>query len=70
MLPDVEHAAAMTRCSRPSRSPRPCSQAFDLTPHEAADVMGREMAVLAQSNDHKVGVAAFAARTEPQFTRS
>jgi len=59
---DASHAAEALTLVRRIATPAPLSveaskraigQAFDLKPHEAADVMGREMAVLAQSNDRQ-----------------
>lgn len=48
---------------------RQIGRAFDLTPEQAARASGEELAVLTKSQDHKIGVAAFAARAEPKFTR-
>ena len=51
-------------------SKRMIRQAFDLTPEAAREAAGREVRVLARSNDHREGVAAFVAKREPVFTRS
>lgn len=51
-------------------SKRMIGQAFDLNAVEAVEASRREIRVLAASNDHRAGVAAFLARQEPVFTRS
>lgn len=51
-------------------SKRMIRRAFDLTPEAARAAAGKELAVLSRSNDHREGVAAFAARRQPVFTRS
>jgi len=51
-------------------SKRMIRQAFDLTSDAAREATGREVGVLARSNDHREGVAAFGAKREPVFTRS
>ena len=72
------HDEAMTLAERiASRAPlsveaskRMIGQAFDLAPDTAQGAMREAVRVLATSNDHKAGVAAFAARQQPHFTRS
>jgi len=51
-------------------SKRMIGQAFDLDAAEAAAAIGREIKVLAASNDHRAGIEAFLARQEPVFTRT
>ncbi|HSZ51718.1 MAG TPA: enoyl-CoA hydratase/isomerase family protein [Caulobacteraceae bacterium] len=51
-------------------SKRMIRRAFDLAPEAARSAAGAELAVLSRSNDHREGLAAFAARREPVFTRS
>lgn len=48
---------------------RMVGQAFDLDPQEAAAAIGREVAPLAKSDDHKAGILAFVSREEPVFNR-
>lgn len=49
---------------------RQVGRAFDMTPREAGRAAAEELAVLAKSQDHKAGIAAFVKRQEPVFTRS
>lgn len=51
-------------------SKRMIGQALDLSPDEAARAAGEILGVLAVSQDHKAGVAAFVSRTDPVFTRA
>lgn len=51
-------------------SKRMIRRAFELTPEAARAAAGAELAVLSRSNDHREGLAAFAARRQPVFTRS
>jgi enoyl-CoA hydratase/carnithine racemase len=51
-------------------SKRMIHQAFNLTPDGAREAAGRELRVLAQSNDHREGVAAYIAKRDPLFTRA
>ncbi|MBV8684421.1 MAG: enoyl-CoA hydratase/isomerase family protein [Caulobacteraceae bacterium] len=51
-------------------SKRMIRRAFDFTPEEARAAAGAELRVLSRSNDHREGVAAFADRRDPVFTRS
>lgn len=51
-------------------SKRMIGKAFDLQPREAAIEAGKELSILAASDDHKEGLRAFKAQEEPSFTRS
>jgi len=51
-------------------SKRAILRSFDLTPAQASAAMEPELTILATSNDHKEGVAAFISRQPPRFTRS
>jgi len=75
---DALEAEALALAARiASRAPlsveatkRQTGRAFDLTPREAAIAASEELAVLSASRDHKIGIKAFAERTDPVFTRS
>lgn len=73
-LPDAAMALATRIASRAPLSveatKRQAGRAFDLSPAEAGRAAGEELAVLSKSGDHRAGLAAFAARAEPVFTRT
>jgi enoyl-CoA hydratase/carnithine racemase len=49
---------------------RTAGRAVDMSPDEAAAMLGDELRVLRRSNDHKAALAAFRERRDPVFTRS
>lgn len=51
-------------------SKRMIGKAFDLQPREAAIEAGKELSILASSDDHKEGLRAFSAQEKPSFTRA
>jgi enoyl-CoA hydratase len=75
--PDALMPAALALAGRiASRAPlsveaskRMIGQAFDLSPEEAARASGRELRLLAGSEDHKAALKAFFARETPAFKR-
>jgi enoyl-CoA hydratase/carnithine racemase len=75
--PDHLPGAALALAERiASRAPlsveaakRTANRAPDLSPQDAARMLDEEMAVLRQSDDHRVALEAFRERRDPVFTR-
>jgi enoyl-CoA hydratase len=76
--PDALRDAAVSLAERiASRAPlsveatkRTANRAPDLSPEDAAVMLGAEVRVLRRSNDHRAALEAFRERREPLFTRS
>lgn len=73
---DLEREAIALATRIASRAPlsveatkKMAQRAPDLTPDEAAPLMGEQVAALAQSQDHKNALAAFREKCEPNFSR-
>ncbi|HTO39371.1 MAG TPA: enoyl-CoA hydratase/isomerase family protein [Rhizomicrobium sp.] len=73
---DLEREAIALATRIASRAPlsveatkKMSARAFDLAPDEALREMGQQVAQLAQSEDHKDALAAFAQKREPVFNR-